>query len=109
LRNHINQLQDLHQELLAALDAGDVERVAELVGRREAVVDRLREEFATADPQERAALQPDLAALLPLDRDLHSRAAALRDQLRDDLDRHRDHQPGQAGRPTITGILDRQA
>jgi hypothetical protein len=108
VQNHLNALKTLHGDLLAALDAGDVERVAALVADRGALITTLERAFAAASPAERARIQPELASLLPLDHDLQSHAASLRDHLRADLDRQRDSAPRGPQLP-VSGVVDRQA
>jgi len=108
VQQHLHQLKTLHGDLLAALDGGDVERISALVSRRAELITGLQRAYEAAPAEARHAIQPGLAALLPLDRDLQSRAGALKDHLRTELDQRQD-----AGtrppHPTITGVVDRQA
>jgi hypothetical protein len=101
-------LRELHPVLIAALDAGDVDQVASLVARREELLSALATAHADASIAERQAIQADLAALLPLDRDLQQRATRTRDQLRRELD-HRPDRGGQRPQPVVSGVFDRQA
>ena len=101
-------IRELHAALVAALDAGDVEQVAELVQRRDAAVAQLQRAHDAAPAAARQAIQPELAALLPQERDLQQRAAHLRNQLRDELDRRRDP-VGHREQPVMSGVVDRQA
>ncbi len=108
MREQLNIIRGLHDELVAALDHGDVDRFTELVLVREEALATLHAAFECADHQARQAIQPDLAALLPLDRDLQGRAAGMRIDLRTRLDA----QHGAAPRPeppVVSGVFDRQA
>jgi hypothetical protein len=102
-------LRELHPVLIAALDAGDVDQVADLVIRREDLLSRLVAAHAAATAEERQSIRQDLAALLPLDRDLQQRASGTRDQLRLELDRQRDRGGPRQQPPVVSGVLDRQA
>ena len=108
MHEHLATLAHLHDELLSALNSGDADLVVELVARREAAIDALKQKFIAADPAAREAVQPELAALMPLDRDLQTRAGALLGHLRSRLDEQKSSTPRRE-RAVVTGIFDRQA
>ena len=101
-------LASLHDDLVAALNSGDADCVVELVERREVAIQALKRDFDAADPAAREAIQSALEALIPLDRDLQTRAGGLRDHLRSRLDEQQSSTPRRE-RTVITGVFDRQA
>ena len=108
MQEHLTALTSLHDDLVAALDSGDADLVAELVERREIIIEALKRDYATADRAARESIQPQLAALLPLDGDLQARAAGLHDHLRSQLDEQQTSTPRRE-RTVVTGVFDRQA
>ena len=108
MHEHLAALTGLHDELVAALNSGDTELVANLVEQRNATISALKRDFAAADPAAREAIQPELAALMPLDHDLQNRAGGLRDDLRCQLDEQQTSGPRRE-RTVVTGVFDRQA
>lgn len=109
MQQPLRELEHLHEALLDALDAGDVERVHGLVRRRENLLQDLQAAYDAATAAERDAAQGDLQALARLDRDLQGRAVTLRDRLRGELDQQRRAGGGRSAAPSLTGVLDRQA
>ena len=108
MQEHLAALASLHHDLVAAIDSGDADLVVELVERRETVVEALKRDYVAADRAARESIQPQLATLLPLDRDLQSRAGGLHDHLRSRLDEQQTSTPRRE-RTVVTGVFDRQA
>jgi len=108
MREHLAALTGLHNDILTALNSGDADLVVELVERREAAIVALKRDFDAAGPAAREAIQPELAALIPLDHDLQTRAGGLRDHLRSRLDEQQSSTPRRE-RTVVTGVFDRQA
>lgn len=108
MREQLDIIKDLHQALMQALDAGDVSGFVELIQRRESALEALQDAYTKADATARQDIQPELAALLPLDRDLQGRAARACDDLRTQLDKQRNLAP-RGEQPVVSGVFDRQA
>lgn len=81
LQTKIDDLLHLHDAIVQALDAGDLDRVDELVHERGSHVTVLADAFNLADESERQQLQPTLERLAGLDQKLQARCRAARDTL----------------------------
>ena len=101
-------LTTLHQSLLEALDAGDVEQVTTLIARRKEGLDELNAALRAASSESRRRMQPDLDSLLALDHDLQARMRTDRDALRRPLDAGQAHAQ-RRDTTVVTGVIDRKA
>lgn len=104
----LEQLLEIHDTMITALDSGDVDQFQQLVTSRGSLITNLREWFAGASEPQRRAAQPVLQQLADLDQDLQARAAAARDQLGRRLTESTNG-GGQAYAPAASGVFDRRA
>jgi hypothetical protein len=81
----LDTLKSIHAELLVAVQATDVERIAPLVARRGDLLARLAESFAAATRLQRESWQPAITNLAADDHELNACFASVRDRLASEL------------------------
>jgi hypothetical protein len=81
----LGTLKSIHVDLLAAVQATDVERIAPLIARRGDLLARLAESFAAASPIQRDSWQPLIKNLAADDRELNTCFTNVRDRLASEL------------------------
>jgi hypothetical protein len=108
LRAITDQLLEVNDTMIAALDGGDIDQFQQLVINRGSLIANLREWFDEASDEQKRAAQPVLQQLADRDQDLQARAAAARDQLGRRLTESKSG-GGQAYAPAASGIFDHRA
>ena len=73
MQSTLKTLREIHEAFVAALDAGDVERLAQLTTSRGEQLAALEVDLAAATPAERDRIMVELQDLLVLDRELQAR------------------------------------
>lgn len=104
----LEQLLEINETMVAALDGGDIDQFQQLVINRGALIQDMREWFDGASDDQKRAAQPVLQQLADRDQDLQARAAAVRDQLGRRLTESTSG-GGQAYAPAASGVFDRRA
>jgi hypothetical protein len=108
LRTILEQLLEINETMVAALDGGDIDQFQQLVINRGALIQDMREWFDEASDDQKRTAQPILQQLADRDLDLQARAAAVRDQLGRRLTESTSG-GGQAYAPAASGVFDRRA
>lgn len=85
MQYHLDQLVALHLEITVALDAGDVERVLELVNNRQVKLTALEHAYKAATEPERQHYQAALKEMQSEEFGLLQRCVDLRDELYSEL------------------------
>jgi hypothetical protein len=108
LHTKLKKLHEIHEAFVAALDAGDVERLVKLTASRGEQLAALEADLAAATPAERERVMVELQDLLVLDRELQARCRSTRDELGRRLMSSGNGAP-QRQEVASTGVLDRRA
>lgn len=108
MRATLEQLLEINDTMIAALDGGDIDQFQQLVINRGSLIQDMQEWFDNASDEQKRTAQPVLQQLADRDQDLQARAAAARDQLGRRLTESTSG-GGQAYAPAASGVFDRRA
>ncbi|MBD3221724.1 hypothetical protein GF314_10820 [bacterium] len=106
MRQTLQELLELHDALVQALDVGDVDAFGRLLERRGEAIEALAHRLEAATAAERRAVTDQLVDLQRLDRELQARSREARDDLGHRLAAG---QPQHAPASSMSGVLDRRA
>lgn len=103
----LQELLELHGDLMQALDVGDVDGFGQLLARRGQVLEVLARRLESSSAAERRGVQDQLIDLQRLDRELQARSRESHDALGHQLASAA--QPHHAPSSSMSGVLDRRA
>jgi hypothetical protein len=103
-QSDLDSLARVHEELLAAVAATDVERIGPLVARRGDLLASLAMTFAAAPRVEQESWRSAILQLANADRELTARFTSVRDQLAAELVRASAHAPTPPPEPASGGL-----